>query len=239
MLFIRSLIFNCWFFFWTTMMTLLAFFWGMFGYYNTVRVAIIWGRGMMFMAKHVLNLTTEIRGLENVPKDQPYIFACKHQSAYDTTLIQILAPRTAVIMKKELLNIPVFGQVLLFSKAILLDRSKGKRVIPQLIEGAKERVAQGRGVFMYPEGTRTQAGVRGPYKQGIFALYEALNIPVIPAALNTGYFWPRRGFIKYPGHVVVEVLPAIAPGLNQEAFMETLENTIETACDKLPKRIME
>lgn len=238
-LYIRSFIFNIFFFLWTTLLTLVTFVIGIFGYMTTVFIAVLWGDGIIFAAKHILGITTEFRGMENIPKDRPYIFACKHQSAFDTVVIQHLAHRSAVILKHELLWIPVFGQVMMFAKAISLNRRKGRKIIPQLIEQAEKQVAMGRPIFMYPEGTRGQAGMRGKYKTGIAAVYEALNIPVIPAALNTGYFWPRRSFLKYPGHVVFEILPAIEPGLDQETFMKTLEDKIETACDRLPKRDME
>jgi len=204
-----------------------------FGRLTVIKSARGWGEGVRFLMRWILNITVEIRGRENLPEDRPVIVACKHQSAWETTYIQNLAFNSAVILKRELVFIPIFGQVLLAAGAIQIDRSKGKSVLPELIKSAKKQMEGNRKIFIFPEGTRSMAGKPGRYKAGIFKLYEALNIPVVPMAHNAGYFWPRRGFLKKPGVIVVEILPQIEPGLPEVKFMKHLEKTIETSCAKI------
>ena len=106
-----------------------------------------------------------------------------------------------------------------------------------MLEGAKRSLDNGRPVFIFPEGTRSAAGQAGKYRQGIYALYKALEVPVLPVALNSGYFWPRHGFLKKPGGtIILDILPPIEPGLPADEFMKTLENTIESATLTLAPR---
>ena len=186
-----------------------------------------------FLLKHIVEITIEYRGRENIPDDGKFIVACKHQSAWETVSLHEFVNHPTVIMKKELLYIPIFGQVIYFSGAICIDRKKGKKVIPQMIEGAKKSFANNRPVFMFPEGTRGTPGVPGRYRHGIASLYGALDVPVLPIALNSGLFWPRREFLKKPGHLIVEFLPPIQPGLGERKFLKELANSIETAVEKI------
>ncbi len=68
---------------------------------------------------------------------------------------------------------------------------------------------------------------------GVAHLYEAISAPVVPVAINAGVFWPRRRFLKYPGTIVMEFLPPIAPGLSKEAFLPLLQARIEEATNRL------
>lgn len=233
MIYIRSFFFNASFFLWTILCSFYCFFMIPFGSLRVIKAARSWGEGVRYLMRWILNITVEIRGRENLPEDLAAIIACKHQSAWETTYIQNLAFNSAVILKRELVFIPIFGQVLLAAGAIQIDRSKGKSVLPELIKSAKKQLKGNRKVFIFPEGTRSAAGKPGKYKSGIFKLYEALNLPVVPIAHNAGYFWPRRGFLKKPGVIIVEILPQIDPGLAESKFMPLLEQTIETSCAKI------
>jgi 1-acyl-sn-glycerol-3-phosphate acyltransferase len=98
---------------------------------------------------------------------------------------------------------------------------------------AAERLKAGQHVVIFPEGTRVTPGARRDYGPGVAALYTMLKLPVVPVALNSGLFWRRRSFTKTPGLVTVEFLPAIAPGLEREAFMAELRRRIDGATDRL------
>ena len=87
--------------------------------------------------------------------------------------------------------------------------------------------------MIFPEGTRRAPGAEPSYKYGIVHLYAETGARCLPIALNSGLFWPRRSFRRYPGTVVVEVLDPIAPGLDKQAFAERLQQTIETATARL------
>jgi 1-acyl-sn-glycerol-3-phosphate acyltransferase len=148
-------------------------------------------------------------------------------------MIETLVPEAVIILKKELIMIPLFGHLLLRAGMISIDRSKGRTVIPQMIEGAKRAKDQGRSTFIFPEGTRTAAGERGTYRYGTYALYQGTGMKVVPAAHNAGFFWPRRKFLRFPGKIIFEFLPPIEPGLSEKEFLKRLEDTIENASQNL------
>ncbi|MBX9697053.1 MAG: 1-acyl-sn-glycerol-3-phosphate acyltransferase, partial [Alphaproteobacteria bacterium] len=230
--FIRSLLFNICFFGWTLIVVVFcipAVFMPKFAVFGVAR---LWGTGTQFLLKHIVNITYEIRGQEHLPKT-PVIVACKHQSAWETTMIHMLVPGCAIILKRELTWIPLFGQLLLKAGSIKLHRSKGSRVMPQLIAQAKDRLAAGQHIFIFPEGTRRAVDAPLLLKTGVATLYRETNATVVPATHNAGYFWARRDFIKKPGKIVFQFLPPINPGLEREAFMKKLTKDIETASKKI------
>ena len=143
------------------------------------------------------------------------------------------APDFAIVMKRSLTRIPLFGLYLIRSEQIRIDRGHGRQALRQIAAAAKPALAAGRKVFIYPEGTRRLPGAPPHYKSGAAALYMGTGAPCMPVALNTGLFWRRRGFLRRPGVAVIEYLPPIPPGLDRVSFSTALEQTIETACNRL------
>jgi 1-acyl-sn-glycerol-3-phosphate acyltransferase len=177
-------------------------------------------------------LTHRVRGLENLPAG-PVILACKHQSSWETLAFSKIFPQSATVLKRELLFIPVVGWAMARVGNIAVERGEGAKALRSLVRQAKQTMAEGRSILIFPEGTRVAIGAEKPYQVGTAALYRQLGVPVVPVALNSGVFWGRRKFIKWPGIIDVEVLPPIPPGLNRESFMTTLRERIETATDRL------
>lgn len=231
-LFLKSLTFNVLFFLWTTIVVVMGLP-ALFGDRRYVHnAARKWGKGTNFLLKHIVGIDVEFRGRDYL-KGGPHLIACKHQSLWETAMIETLVPDCTIILKRELTWIPLFGQLLLFSEMIGIDRKSGRKVFAQIIEGARDRIGKGRSVWIFPEGTRRNPGDTPQYKYGVYALYHDLNRPIIPVALNSGYFWGRRHFIKRPGKIILEVLPPILPGLDARTFLNTLEHVIETASNQL------
>lgn len=191
-----------------------------------------WLAGVLGVLRHAAGLGFEVRGGENLP-DGPFLVASKHQSAFETFVFHLVLNDPAYILKRELLWIPFFGWYLGKSGVIAIDRSAGVKALKTMVKQAEIAAAAGRPVVIFPEGTRAAPGARLPYHSGVAMLYGALKLPVIPIALNSGLFWRRRGFLKKPGILTIEVLPAIAPGMDRKAFMAELESRIETASDRL------
>jgi len=231
MIYLRSFLFNVFFFLWTFTIVMGATPGLLLGGWYIRFWADMWGRGVNRLLG-LVGITVEIRGREHVPSE-PVIFASKHQSTWETAMVETLFRNSAIILKRELMYIPFFGWLLWRIGSIHVNRKKGCKVLPQLIKGAKDAVGQRRSILIFPEGTRTKPGTHVPYKQGVLALYQATGVKVIPAAHNAGYLWPRRGFLKKPGRLIFEFLPPIEPGLTGEAFMAKLQSTIEEACDRI------
>jgi 1-acyl-sn-glycerol-3-phosphate acyltransferase len=174
----------------------------------------------------------EYRGVENIPSGAVLI-AAKHQSFLETFALVKYAPDFAIILKRELTYVPLFGLYLIVSQQIAIDRGRGKQALQQIVAAAKTVFAAGRQVFIYPEGTRRAPGAPPKYKQGVTVLYAETGIPCLPVAVNTGLFWRRHGFLRRPGLAVIEYLPVIAPGLDRDVFSHRVETAIETACARL------
>ena len=194
----------------------------------------IWGKLCLVGARWILGLSYKVEGIENLP-NPPYIIASKHQSAWETVAMCYLFPPSSYVLKKELKYIPLINLHFIRQKVIAIDRKLGKLAIVPMIETAKIHREEKRCIIIYPEGTRSEAGKKGRYRTGVFSLQEGLGMPVVPVALNSGVFWPRRSWLKKKGCITVSILPAIPPGLNKEDFMEALETSIEGRSQQIYK----
>src|SRR5271156_6643567 len=222
MLNLRSLIFNLLFYVNLIVLMILGLPMMLFGRKGVFFMARLWGATSVWLLEKICNLRVEYRGVENIP-DGGYLIAAKHQSFLETFSLLKYSPDFAIIMKKQLMYIPMFGLYLVVGKQIGIDRDRGRSALTQLIEQAGAVLRAGRQVYIYPEGTRRPPGATPMYKYGVAALYEATRAPCVPVALNTGLFGGRRGFLRKPGVAVIEFLPAIPAGLDRETFFERLK----------------
>jgi 1-acyl-sn-glycerol-3-phosphate acyltransferase len=193
--------------------------------------AKFWIRFCLWWLRITVGLTHRLSGLENLPAG-PVIIASKHQSSWETLAYTLLFSDAAIVLKRELLFIPVVGWAMARAGNIAVERGDGAAALRGLVRQAKAVIAEGRSILIFPEGTRVAVGDERPYQVGTAALYRQLGVPVVPVALNSGLFWGRRQFIKRPGIIDVEILPAIAPGLSRDAFMTTLRARIDGAVDR-------
>lgn len=203
-----------------------------FGRMAVVSAIRMWCRCVIFGFKLIVGTETEFRGREHVP-DTPVLYAAKHQSTFDILTPFIFIRDPAVILKRELLFYPFFGWYALRTRMIPIDRGGTMKTLKKMIGIAQSRVEDGRSIVIFPEGSRKKPGQEPDYKIGVFALYKALGVPCQPIATNSGLCWPSRGYNRHKGKVVFEALPVIEPGLDRAAFMQQLENAIETQSNKL------
>ena len=189
-------------------------------------------RTELWLLKTIVGTELEVRGKEKLPKGACLV-ASKHQSAWETFALIPLFRDPAYLMKRELFWIPFHGWFSYKFKMIPVDRDKGPAALRRMLAEAKTRAAARREIIIFPEGTRRAPGALPDYKTGVFLLYEALGIPCVPVALNSGLFWPRRSLKRYPGTIIVEFLDPIPPGLSKREFLPRLQATIETASNRL------
>ncbi len=172
-------------------------------------------------------LSYEVRGRENIPAG-PAIIMCKHQSTWETLVLQEIFPPQVWVLKRELMRVPFFGWGLALLEPIAINRDAGRKAVKQLIEEGKARLARGRWVVIFPEGTRIAPGQRGRYRQGGALLAEKTAMPVVPVAHNAGEFWPRHGFIKRPGKIQLVIGPPItSEGRTAPTILRETEAWIE------------
>ncbi|MCK6450704.1 MAG: 1-acyl-sn-glycerol-3-phosphate acyltransferase [Alphaproteobacteria bacterium] len=229
---LRALLFNAFFLGWTALLTCLYLLLLPFPWRVLSSAVAWWARSVLWVLKVLVGLRFVVRGREHVPEGAA-IVAAKHQSAWDTIAINVLLDHPAVVLKRELLQLPVWGWLARRCGMIAVDRAAGSAALRRMLAAAEGRAAQGRQIVIFPQGTRTAPGTRRAYFPGVAALYDRLGLPVVPVALNSGVFWGRRAFLKKPGTIVVEFLPPIPPGLPRRQFLGELESRIETASDRL------
>ena len=229
---LRSLAFNVCFYGWTAIVAILGLPTLALPRRAGRPVQQAWARGSMAAMRFCLGLDYEVRGRENVPPGG-ILVASKHQSAFDTIVFALLLRDPALVLKRELTMIPFYGWYVRKWGMIPVDRKAGPSALRNMVKTARPILAEGRPVFIFPEGTRTAPDAPPDYKPGIAALYRELGVPCVPVALNSGLYWPRRTFVKHPGRIVIEFLPPIPPGLSRGAFMTELRDRIEGATARL------
>ena len=229
---IRSILFLIAFYVWTLFICLTFLITLLMPKKVVIRAAEIWAKGNRILLALFVGIKVELRGLENLPKENGYIVASKHQSAMETVLFHAFMPNTIYVMKKSLFYLPFAGWYFWRSGCIFVDRKKGTSSLRKMYATAKARLAKGFNIIIFPEGTRTTPGTKTKYNPGVAMIYEAMNVPVIPVALNTGYFWPKNSVKRHSGTVIFEFLPQIEAGLDKRQFMSVLEEHIESAVSK-------
>ena len=199
-----------------------------------VAIAVIklWARFVLFGLRWIAGVKVEVRGLEHRPTG-PALIAAKHQGMLDVIAPFAFLDDACFVMKKELMPLPFFGWFAWKTKMIAVDRAAHAKALKDMVRQTRARLAEGRQILIFPEGTRTTPGEPADYKPGVAAIYRDVDAPCWPVATNSGVHWPAHGFKRYPGTVVFEFLPPIPAGLKRAAFMAELESRIETASTAL------
>ncbi|MCD8513697.1 MAG: 1-acyl-sn-glycerol-3-phosphate acyltransferase [Nitrincola sp.] len=155
----------------------------------------------IFWLRVTCGVKTQVEGLENLPKGEPYVALSNHQSEWETLYFQLVFRPQTVVLKKELLKIPLFGWALALLKPIALDRSQRREALKQLLRQGSERLQEGIPVLIFPQGTRVAVGDPGRFNKGGAMLAVKNQVPIIPVVHNAGRCWPGKSFVKYPGTV--------------------------------------
>ena len=197
-----------------------------------VKLATSWGRTNNRLLRLICGIKVEYRGLEKIPQGA-LLVASKHQSLWETFALLQLFSDPAFILKRELQWIPFFGWYAMKARMIPVNRGRRGQALAEMTERARAGLGRGRQIVIFPEGTRRAPGAEPNYKFGIAHLYGETGMPCLPIALNSGLFWPRRSFRRYPGTIVAEILDPIPPGLSKETFAARLQEDVETATARL------
>lgn len=189
-----------------------------------------YSRYVFWTARWMVGIRCEVRG---TPPSGEALIAAKHQSFLDIMMIFTALPTAKFIMKKEILLLPVIGQYAKLLDCVPVDRGKRGAAIQKMVEDVHAGRQEAGQLVIYSQGTRVAPGVKADYKIGTGVLYEQLDQTCVPVATNVGVMWPRKGIMRRPGVAVVEFLDPIAPGMNRQEFMKTLEKRVEERSDAL------
>lgn len=227
MAFVRSLLFALIFYGGTVPAVLLSFPISLFGTKAIRGWAHLWCRYHELCARWLLGVRTRVEG--TAPRGACLV-ACKHQSMFETLEIIPLLDEPAMVMKRELADIPLWGWVTRRYGVIPVDRRGGAAALRRMMRAAEAAIAEGRPIAIFPEGTRVPVGSTPPLQPGFAGLYRALKLPVVPVAVDAGRLWPRGGFVKQAGIVTMRFLDPIEPGLPRaeiEARVHAAINVLE------------
>lgn len=207
-----------------------------FPYKIRYMVVTAWPKYHVWLLKVLCNLSYEVEGQENLPKDAAIVLA-KHQSTYETFALPYLFPPYTWVLKRELMWVPFFGWGMAMLRPIAINRSSGRKAMEQLINQGRDRLDSGLWVVVFPEGTRIPAGKKGRYRLGGALLAHETGYPVVPVAHNAGTYWPKHSLLVYPGVVKIVIGPVIeSKNKTAEQIRQQAEQWIETTMQRLEGR---
>ena len=224
--FFRSLIFNILFYIWTFFIGIFSFPVFFLNRKFDVKIWFLWIKGTIKILKKIVRLNYQIKGVENIETNKKVIYASQHQSAWDTIVIPYLIGDCVIFHKRSLLFIPIFGWHLFKLGMIIITRGKKINDLKKIIYKTKKAINNNRSVLIFPHGTRTLPKTKNKIQSGIVTLYKHLNIKIVPIKLNSGNFWGRNKFIKFPGKIIINFLKPIEPGLSPGELRNKLEKIL-------------
>jgi 1-acyl-sn-glycerol-3-phosphate acyltransferase len=201
---------------------------------TAMRFGRLWSRGVLWLLRAIVGLDHGVVGQDRLPAGG-CIVAMKHQSAWDAIALPVVLTDPAAVVKRELLMVPFYGWYMARAGSIAIDRKAGAAAVRRMLRAARRAAAEGRPIVIFPQGPRVAPSAELPYQPGVYALYQALSLPLVPAAVNSGLFWGRRSFVKRRGRITLEFLDPIPPGQPRRRLMSELESRIESATAALER----
>jgi len=229
---IRSLLFVAWLYLTMVLYAVIGSPSLLMSHRQAMAVAQGWGRAVIWGARHIAGIKLDVRGDDHRPQGAALV-AAKHQGMLDVIVLLAILPDPCFVLKKELVHLPFFGWYVVKTGMIAVDRAGHAAALKAMAAQARDRLAAGRQIVIFPEGTRTDPGQPGDYKPGVAAIYRDLQGPCWPVATNSGLFWPAHGVMRRPGLAVFEFLEPIPAQMKRGPFMTLLESRIEVASTAL------
>ena len=195
------------------------------------KITLLGGKLMGYWAglclRVFLSVKIMIKGKENIITDQKFFIAASHQSMFETFYLQTIFNSPVFILKKELLQIPIFGWYLKKIGSISINRNKVSKDNLGFFEDIVGTVKNSdRPLIIFPQGTRVLPNERPSFKKGATRIYQELNIACQPVAINSGYVWPKKGTKNSHKTITISILTPINSGMKKEIFLQNLESKI-------------
>ncbi len=226
MIFLRSVLFNIFYFGSTALLVLPGLAVRLFAPHKALGLAMFWARMELSAVRLICGVRLSVSGLEHLPKNGAALLASRHESAFDTMVWLTLLPGACYVLKAELTRIPLFGGFVEPCGMISVERDGGGAAMRQLMRDGKRAAAAGRQIVIFPEGTRGESGVLLTLHPGVAALASSTKLPIIPVVTDSGRHWGRRSFHKYPGTIHIRILPPLPQDLPRPALMARLEQVL-------------
>ena len=227
---VRSLLYTLIFYPMTLGFSIAGLLASLVGQRQTEAMVLGWSRSHSWLCRNLLNIQVRVEGV--IPPG-PHLIAVKHQSMFETLEMVRIGRCPAVVMKRQLGAIPLFGRLTRLYGNIQVDREGGAKALREMVAAGAKVAAIGRSAVIFPEGTRVPTGTTPPLQPGFAGLYRALRLPVVPIAMDSGRLW-SHGLIKRPGTITFRVGEIIPPGLKREdveARVHAAINAIELGAE--------
>ena len=198
----------------------------LFGRGPMIRHAKLWSRYQNLCARLILGVRVRVEGTRPT---EPVLYAAKHQSFFEAIDFAAALDGPAIILKRELTRIPLWGYATRVYGAIAVDREASGAMLRRMMKEGRALTVERRSILLFPEGTRVPPGEQPPLKAGFAGLYKVLGLPVVPVAVDSGRLWPKRG-PKRPGVITYRFGEPIPPGLPRdeaEARVHAAINALE------------
>ena len=225
MIFIKSLIFNFLLYLGIVLCCLLGLPLLLCPSFFLRKLSSFLGWYFIFLSRIILNTPVNIEGIEKLNSSQKYFIASVHQSMFETFVYNYIVPNSFFVLKKELINIPIFGLYLKKLNCIPIDRGKTTRNNLNFQDKILNNISNEKILIIFPQGTRVPPGEIFPLKKGAKRIYENLNIACLPVKLDTGKVWPKNSFLKYPGKINFIFKDIIEPNLSGDEFLKKLSDS--------------
>ncbi len=184
-------------------------------------------RALAWLLRVICGIDHRIEGAENLPK-APFLLASRHESAWEVLFYPLFFDDPVAFAKREIFAYPLGGRIARRGGHIAIDRDGDLAGLRVAFERAREAVASGRNMLIFPSGTR-HVGGRDRIQSGVSALYDLLDVPCVPVVVDSGRCWPPDSWLKYPGTIRVRIGEPIAPGLDRRHFVEVLRQRLGLA----------
>ncbi len=175
-----------------------------------------WAHGFLVLCRYICGLKVSVKNLADLPPNTKAIYACRHESAWETMAFLYLLPPSSVVLKQQLRWIPIYGWHAMRSGMIPINRKAGQRALRKMQNAAIEAIQQGNNILIFPEGTRANPYEKLPLQSGLYALYKELHCPVVPVSHNAGQYWPKKRLLLKPGTIMVTIHPAVMYAANKQ-----------------------
>ena len=187
---------------------------------------------IVFILKLVLNTKVIFHGEENLKKVDRFFVASAHQSMFETFALQIPLDGPIFILKKELMNIPLFGWYLRKIGAIAIIRETTTKENLSFFDKIKEKLEENkRPLLIFPQGTRVKLDEHPPFKKGVGRIYKELNIKCQPVAINSGRVWQKNNILKTKKSITISILNFVDAGMESKDFISKIEKNIYSELD--------
>jgi|TARA_B100001142_G_scaffold326193_1_gene381205 1-acyl-sn-glycerol-3-phosphate acyltransferase len=194
----------------------------------------IMGYWSAFCLRFFLSTKIIIKGKENIINNSKFFIASSHQSMFETFFLQTIFNSPVFILKKELLQIPVFGWYLRKIGSISINRNKTTKENLGFFNQISNLINKSdRPLIIFPQGTRLDPEDRQQFKKGAARIYDQLKIKCQPIAINSGYVWPKKGLLKSNLKLTISILKPIDAGLDKENFLRILQEKVYSELDTL------